>query len=63
MLPNVGGSLEISGNIDDDSLGREKKKKKKKKTHVRLSVEVLKPDGQDLGFRTWTHGQTDRQVN
>jgi hypothetical protein len=34
MLPNVGGSLEISSSIDDGSLGREKKKKKK--NHVRL---------------------------
>jgi hypothetical protein len=55
MLLNVGGSLEISGSIDDDSLGRKKK-------HVRLSVEVLKPDGQDLEFQD-LDGRTDKAIN
>jgi hypothetical protein len=43
---------------------KEKKEKEKEKNPVRLSVEVLKPDEQDLEFQdlnfgTWTHAQTN----
>jgi hypothetical protein len=53
--------------VEDGNLGRKKKEKKKKKNPVRLSVEVLKPDGQDLelqdlGFGTWTHRQTSELI-
>jgi hypothetical protein len=36
----VGGSLEISGSIDDDSLGRKKRKKKKPCLSVGGSLDI-----------------------